>query len=412
MIEKLTQEQIKQLPVFRDKWLKIGLCTEPANRKKAEEGIKIAYRIANLSPPEKIVWCTSPLANGSARWSFLIKRIERDFVGYSVHYDMRHRPLGSVWESVRDSVRNSAGHSVRNSVGHCVINSVWESVLDSVDHSVNDSVRGSMRISIWDSSRDSFHNTVMDSVHTAVLDSVRACFMSDSVWDSVRAPLGISLRRAVPASVRISVQDSVRDSVWGQHDAHCLGFFEYFNLICNLTEQTKKLEGLWTIAKNAGWFLPHEKICWVSERHNICKLNNRGVIHCDGGPAIQYPDKFSIWALNGVKVSPEIAETPAQELDCKLLVTERNAEVRREIVRKIGVERICKDLKAKIVDTEKDYELLSLDLGDRIRPYLKMKNPSIGVYHIEGVHPDCKTVKDAIMFRNGLKTFEQPSKLS
>jgi hypothetical protein len=44
---------------------------------------------------------------------------------------------------------------------------------------------------------------------------------------------------------------------------------------------------------------------------------------------------------------------------------------------------------------------LLLNLGDgRNRPYLKMINPSIGTYHIEGVHPECKTVKEALIWRN------------
>ena len=38
-----------------------------------------------------------------------------------------------------------------------------------------------------------------------------------------------------------------------------------------------------------------------------------------------------------------------------------------------------------------------------MRPYLKMTNPSIGVFHVEGVHPDCTTVDQALEFRNGTK---------
>ena len=40
-----------------------------------------------------------------------------------------------------------------------------------------------------------------------------------------------------------------------------------------------------------------------------------------------------------------------------------------------------------------------LVVGETSRPYLKMKNPSIGTYHIEGIGLECKTVKDAIRFR-------------
>ena len=34
-------------------------------------------------------------------------------------------------------------------------------------------------------------------------------------------------------------------------------------------------------------------------------------------------------------------------------------------------------------------------------PYLYMKNQTVdGVFHMEGVHPECETLKDALVFRN------------
>ena len=198
------------------------------------------------------------------------------------------------------------------------------------------------------------------------------------------------------------VGDSVRDSGYGQHDANWLGFYDYFNNELKLENETEKLEGLWMIAKSANWFIPHENICWISERHDICKLKD-GKIHSDGNPAIHYPDGFSIWALNGVRVPQIVAETKAEDLDAKLILKEKNAEVRREIVRKIGVERVCQKLGAKILDKSHDkvYELLNIDLGDgRSRPYLKMRNPSIGVYHLEGVPAEIKSVEQALNWRN------------
>jgi len=46
--------------------------------------------------------------------------------------------------------------------------------------------------------------------------------------------------------------------------------------------------------------------------------------------------------------------------------------------------------------------LHEIDLGGATGkwPYLKMLNPSIGVWHMECVSKDCKTVKQAITFRN------------
>ena len=139
------------------------------------------------------------------------------------------------------------------------------------------------------------------------------------------------------------------------------------------------------------------------------RYNSGYQLHCDGGPALvattQEEGEKRVWEwyfLNGVRVPKEIATTPAEKLDPRLLLETDNAEVRREIVRKIGIERVCKALNAKVIDRKGDYELLLLDLRDgRKRPYLKMRNPSLGVYHIEGVHPSCNTVVEALRWRNG-----------
>ena len=127
-------------------------------------------------------------------------------------------------------------------------------------------------------------------------------------------------------------------------------------------------------------------------------------LHCEDGPAVWWPDSAEkYFFLNGVEVPQVIVETPAAQLDPRMILKESNAEIRREIVRKVGIERVCESLGAKCIDRQGDYELLLLNLGDgRRRPFLKMKNPSIGVFHIEGVEPSCQTVSEALNFRNSL----------
>jgi hypothetical protein len=163
-------------------------------------------------------------------------------------------------------------------------------------------------------------------------------------------------------------------------------------------------------ARFGGFRVMHEKFCIVSdfpEIYKTIKVNNRHILHCINGPAQRWRDGFEFYYLNGVKVSKEIVMTPAEKLDSTLILKEINTEVRREIVRKIGIERVCDKLNAKCIDKNGNYELLMLDLGDkRTRPYLKMLNPSIGIYHIEGVHPDCDTVEKALNWRN--QTEESP----
>lgn len=132
-----------------------------------------------------------------------------------------------------------------------------------------------------------------------------------------------------------------------------------------------------------------------------------GRLHRDGGPALAYPDGFSLWRLHGVSVPRWLAERPAHEIDAHELPKIANAEIRREFVRKVGIERILSALKARTISASGLYELLELDLGDGLkRPYLRMQNPSVDAVHIEGVHPDCRTVQEALNYRNGLTPAE------
>ena len=120
---------------------------------------------------------------------------------------------------------------------------------------------------------------------------------------------------------------------------------------------------------------------------------------------MRYPDGFSLYRLNGVSVPDWLAITPKDKIDPRKIFEINNAEVRREFVRKVGIEAIAIATKAQVISASGLYELLSLDLGDgRVRPYLRMQNPSIDATHLEGVHPDCKTVQDALNYRNHLES--------
>jgi hypothetical protein len=222
--------------------------------------------------------------------------------------------------------------------------------------------------------------------------------------------VGDSVRDSVWASVRASVRDSVGDSVWasvgdsgyGQHDASWIAFYDFFRKVCLLESRTEELNGLTEITESAGWYLPHEHICWITERHRRVCRNSRGQLHSHDGMAVEYPDGWGVWAWNGVRVTEQIILTP-NTLTPEQIAKETNAQVRQIIVERIGIERVCQLFNARSIDKHGDYELLVLDLGDgRKRPYLKMRNPSIGVWHVEGVAPNVKTVQEALNFRNGL----------
>jgi hypothetical protein len=164
------------------------------------------------------------------------------------------------------------------------------------------------------------------------------------------------------------------DSGYGQHDAAWIAFYNYFREMCGLAAQTEKLEGLRLICENAGWFLPYEKICWVSERHNICQRDDRGRLHCEDGPALTYPDGWGIYAWHGVRVSYRVIEH-AEELTVAEIQTEANAEVKRVMVERYGLSRFLMDSGAKKLAEDEFGELYRSEIpGDEPLLMVKVMN--------------------------------------
>ena len=205
------------------------------------------------------------------------------------------------------------------------------------DHSVGESVWDSVVKSVGDSVWASVWASVSASVRASVGESVR-----DNVWESVSA------------SVQTSVGDSPWDSVYGAHDAHWLAFYKFFCDECGLSAETEKLGGLWELAQSAGWALPHENICWVSERHTTLKQTQAPdgtcQLHCEDGPAVAYPDGWKLWFIQGIAVTEQTVMQP-ETLTLAQIDSEANAEVRRIMIERFGFEKYLRACNAQLIDS-------------------------------------------------------------
>ena len=217
--------------------------------------------------------------------------------------------------------------------------------------------------------------------------------VGNSVWNSV----GNSVWDSVGDSVRNSVWDSVRDSVWdsgyGQHDANWLAFYDFFKEVCGLDEETQKLSGLWKVSKNAGWFLPHENICWVSERQSELRRDEQGRLHSDQEMAIKYPDGWGIYALDGVRLPEELWQKIISKEMSFSEIMKIEISDQRTVALKYNPQAIINE-NAKLIDKDDRNNELYLIEGKEINTltgfpkmyFLKMLCPT-GRTFIEGVEP-------------------------
>lgn len=393
-IESLTPEQEQMLNKHRNEYLQWGLSCEPMNQDVVKATIGEMYRRIGKNVPS-FWFCQSP-----AQMLIVISILKSKLLGANLRDDLRVNlgdNLGAnFWANLGDNLWANLGDNLWVNLGDNLGDNLWNNLKANLWDNLRTYLRANLEINLrdnlWDNLRANLGNNLRTNLGDNLKANLRANFWDD-LWDDLRANLGNNL------------WDS---DFWGQMDMFWIAYYRYPEqyLHVDYGEFSKVLQ-LWdTLGKSCGWWYPYENICFVSDRPE--QIHKKGVqLHNDSGPAVLYRDGYALWCLNGVDVGELIVTTPADQLDVNLILTTKNAEVRREIVRKIGIERVCDELKARVIDTQGDYSLLLLDLQDgRKRPYLKMLNPSIGTYHIEGVPPDCDTVEKAITWRN--QTSEKP----
>ena len=113
--------------------------------------------------------------------------------------------------------------------------------------------------------------------------------------------------------------------------------------------------------------------------------------------------------LNGIRVPDWLVMTPAEQIDPKKALEEKNADIQREIIRKIGYDRMLSATGAKTIDdwtclkTGLKYSLKRMVVGDINRLYMCYEHASIsGVFYAKCVPPEVKNCIQGRGFQVGI----------
>lgn len=208
--------------------------------------------------------------------------------------------------------------------------------------------------------------------------------------------------------------------IMGNYDSHILGYYDYMiNVLkIEIPEDVLSKYNMWCDLREYHYCYIIEGVTVVSRLPTQIHIDEQKRLHCEGGPALVYRGGVMKWSLHGVEVPRYLAETPSGELTLEFYKTIQSADVKAEFIRKFGVERmlgeygVLIDTWANTPETDDNFEIFKsseYELWDMAEifegidyaPHLKMKNQTTGIWHVEGVHPDCRTVQEASDFRWG-----------
>lgn len=268
----LRRAPFDDLKAYLDRWAAACMSCEPADRPLAEEGIRNAYAAAGLAPPDRIVWCGGPLE--------IAKRLAS----------------ASADDPIGDNVKAEVFDRVREKVGTLAEIFGKEFVIAGVALSQPGTVRAAL----------SEHNrcrSASRAVNRAVVGAVDASLCRLSVRVRHLALRWRGLPHLLPRS-------TFEDIAIGPEQLASLGVYKYLHDALPWGDITCPMQGMWQIARSAGWIIPHERVCWVSERPSLLQVDTAARLHGLDGPALQYPDGWSYYAWKGVEVPAWMIEHP------------------------------------------------------------------------------------------------------
>ena len=240
--------------------------------------MRLAYHAAGMKPPLRIVWSESPLvlAQRASRMSPADGRnVRRELIDR-----LRRRIAARVEKRLHRAVPAAVDSAVNPA--DALVAAAGEAVIQSVPEQ-----------------------------DRSVLAHVRRSGLSfSSVLHALVAPRGF------------------RSCAAGPHDLAWLGSCDYLGKVLELRTETEPLRGLMQLATNVGWLQPHEQTCWLAERPELLCADARDRLHHESGPALRYPDGWSVWSWRGVRVARWIIEQK-EKITLESIDAELDVQVRR-----------------------------------------------------------------------------------
>jgi len=206
------------------------------------------------------------------------------------------------------------------------------------------------------------------------------------------------------------VDNPLRAAVYGQHTAGWCGYLSYLREVLAFEDETKDALPHIELAKCCGWWFAFEHIAVMTDKPCLLKRDEQGELHCEDGPALQYPDDEALYAVHGVVV-PEEVIVKKDDITLEQIVAETNAEIRRVMTEVAPWGKLVQQ--ADIIDTDNDLLMLPRRLLRVVIPddedinLIEVLDSTEGprgrkTYYLR-VPPDISTCKEAVAWTFDMK---------
>jgi hypothetical protein len=322
-VDSLTSAQWDDVRAIRGDYLTASLCTDPADRPAAEAAICRIYEMDGRKAPP-FIWCQSPAAV-----RLMIRMLDPD--------SPRQRavkvgePFGFIWYVWNSGKLLAENFTAALALGREVGREFG--LLFGGKHQIPEQLFTASRADVL--SRP-LGDLLGEPLGEAVQAALRGTRWPPQARDRTRSYCGLTFGdyRAL---------DYLGDG-WSRGGGQFHGRMAEFDALRQLglvtydEQDSERLDLVCTLIRSCGWWEPYAYAGFVTERPAVVRAETPGGLgqlrlHCPDGPAITYRDGWSVYAWHGTVVPASLIE---EGWDAGAIMAERNAEIRRCAIEKLG----------------------------------------------------------------------------
>ena len=323
-IEKLTKEQELYLVEFRQRWLDIGLCTDPADFETAEKQITFFYERLGKKKPMFFKF-SSPLTCelGCHALDYILKN-PKDFFGVNLRANLGANLRDNLWDNLGDNLKDNLRANLGANIG--------------------DNLGANLGENLWDN-------------------------LKDNLWDNLKDNLKDNLRANLGENLWVKKTFFVNTNLWGQQDAPWIALYKFCaDIGIKYKDDEVKLLNAWgALSESACWWMPYENICIISDRPSFISKDDAGRLHNETRKAVEFRDTYGLYMWHGVNV-PDEWITDKAKLTPEIALKWPNVEQRRAACEILGWANVLEhpSLNPKVIDEDQPHigTLIQVDLPD------------------------------------------------
>ena len=172
-----------------------------------------------------------------------------------------------------------------------------------------------------------------------LVTSAMSTLIRQAVMDPISRQVTAHVWRPIKHQVTRTIKGTMSTPAYGQHDAPWLAFAD---VLGQAGADVSEVEPAAEIAQSCGWWWPFDDVCVLSDRHSLLARDDRGRLHAPNGPAVMYPDGWSIYSWHGIVVDPSVV-LHSDFITVAQIQDEPDLDVRRVLVERYGAERYLAD---------------------------------------------------------------------